>query len=114
MKKHIKIKSNDYWFKIVEFLQQNWALIEKNSESIECTVYFINDASGVFDRLQFPSEEDAINSLTNNNFLRYSDDAEAQKAMASPQPPFFETEHPRGPIYSSGEFWMQLSGNARD
>jgi len=26
--KPVEIRSRDYWFKIVEFLQQNWALID--------------------------------------------------------------------------------------
>jgi hypothetical protein len=32
----VKINSCDYWFKIVEFLQQNWALIDEteNGEHI--------------------------------------------------------------------------------
>ena len=48
----IEIQSRDYWFKIVECLQQNWALIDVNSDG-SCTVYFIEDLSGVFDSLGF-------------------------------------------------------------
>ncbi len=33
----VEIRSRDYWFKIVDFLQQNWALIDKTSEA--CTVF---------------------------------------------------------------------------
>ena len=28
--KVVEIRSRDYWFKIVEFLQQNWALIDED------------------------------------------------------------------------------------
>ncbi len=34
----VEIKSQDYWFKIVEFLQQNWALIDETAGG--CTVFF--------------------------------------------------------------------------
>ena len=44
--------SRDYWFKIVDFLQQNWALIDP--ASIGCRVWFLSDTSGVFDQLDFP------------------------------------------------------------
>ena len=54
MKQHMEIKSTDFWFKIIEFLQQNWALIEEQSDS-GCIVCFIHDASGVFDRMSFES-----------------------------------------------------------
>jgi hypothetical protein len=35
-----EIRSHDYWFKIVEFLQQNWALID------ECAGPGRNDCQG--------------------------------------------------------------------
>lgn len=105
MNKNIEISSTDYWFKVVEMLQQNWALIDKTPDSIDCTVYFIHDASGVFDQMRFNSEEDAHQSLTRNGFTRYADDSSAQKFIAPPLPPFTEAIHPNGPIYSSGRFW---------
>ena len=51
----IEIRSRDYWFKIVEFLQQNWALIDDAPGGRGCTVFFFGDTSGVFDRLSFSS-----------------------------------------------------------
>lgn len=30
----VPIISRDYWFKIVEFLQQNWALIDPNESGV--------------------------------------------------------------------------------
>ena len=101
----MEIKSKDYWFKVVEMLQQNWALIDKTDSSSGCIVYFVHDASGVFDRIQFSSEEEAFHALKRNGFARFSEDDEAHKLIAPPQPPFFETQHPNGPIYSSGRYW---------
>ena len=86
-------------------LQQNWALIDVLNESDECVVYFIHDASGVFDRIQFASPEEAITALKKNGFARFSEDNQAQKFIAPPQPPYHEAEHPNGPIYSSGRYW---------
>ncbi len=105
MKNIIEITSSDYWFKVVDMLQQNWALIDKLNESADCTVYFIHDASGVFDRIQFSSVEEAFQELTRNGFKRFSEDTQAQKIIAPPQPPFYEAQHPNGPIYSSGRYW---------
>jgi hypothetical protein len=101
----IEIMSGDYWFKVVEVLQQNWALIDKDSDSAACTVFFIHDRSGVFDRLRFSSVEEAFDALLRNGFVQFAEDQEAQKFIAPPMPPFFETKHPNGPIYSSGRFW---------
>lgn len=105
MEKIIEISSKDYWFKVVEMLQQNWALIDKLPDSIGCTVYFIHDASGVFDQMQFNSEEEAHQALTRNGFARFAEDLSAHKFIAPPLPPFTEANHPNGPIYSSGRFW---------
>ena len=42
----VPIASRDFWFKIVEFLQQNWALIDQSADAV--TVWFLNDGGGVF------------------------------------------------------------------
>ena len=100
----IDIKSADYWFKLVEMLQQNWALIECQREA-DCIVYFIHDESGVFDRMEFESRTLAEEALRRNGFKRFLDDPVAHTFIRPPSAPFFETEHPNGPIYSSGRFW---------
>ena len=99
----VNIHSREFWFKIVEFLQQNWALIEPEHESV--TVFFINDASGVFDRMLFSSQKKAEEALRRNGFKEYAMDVESQEFIKPPEPPFFESNHPNGPIYSSGRFW---------
>lgn len=101
----IEINNRDYWFKVVDFLQQNWALIELSDDDSTATVVFINDASGVFDRMSFTTISEAKEGLLKNGFKLLSEDLEAQKFIAAPEVPFKETHHPNGPIYSSGKFW---------
>lgn len=102
----IVIKSRDYWFKVVEFLQQNWSLIDAlDNNDIVC--YFISDTSGVFDKMNFPSETEAKEGLIRNGFRRYSEDLESQKFISQPDPPFYQATHPNGLIYSSGRFWRK-------
>lgn len=99
----VEIQSRDYWFKIVEFLQQNWALIDETTEG--CTVFFFGDTSGVFDKLAFSTVAEAETALRRNGFARFSEDKKAHGFIAMPQQPFHERPHPNGPIYSSGRFW---------
>ncbi len=103
---NVEISSRDYWFKVVEFLQQNWALIDSNSDE-SCTVFFISDSSGVFDRLSFPSENEAKKALNRNGFARFADNKKAQNFISAPKPPFKEHHHLNGLIYSSGRFWKK-------
>lgn len=103
-KESIEINSRDYWFKIVEFLQQNWALIDKTDDT-RTTVWFFGDTAGVFDVLYFPSLSEAEDALLRNDFKRFDEDKRAQEFIAKPQPPFRWREHPNGRIYSSGRFW---------
>lgn len=104
MEENYNITNTDYWFKVVEFLQQNWAVIEPK-EGNTCIVYFFGDTAGVFDQLEFASQNDAEEALERNGFKKYSDDAKAQEFIAKPEPPFREQPHPNGPIYSSGRYW---------
>ena len=110
---HVGIRSRDYWFKIVEFLQQNWALIDEDAAAGTCTVYFLSDTSGVFDRLSFPSVRSAEYELGANGFRRYRLDRKAQSIIRPPDPPFVESVHPLGPIYSSGRFWKRRRKSAQ-
>jgi hypothetical protein len=104
MKQEIDITSHDYWFKVVDMLQQNWALIEPVSP--ECyRVFFISDTSGVFDELEFSDLAAAEAALRRNGFFRLEEDIEAQQFLTRPLPPFHRRPHPNGPIYSSGRYW---------
>jgi hypothetical protein len=104
VKTSVKIDNRDFWFKIVDFLQQNWALIDEQNDG-KVKVFFISDASGVFDTMNFENEQDAKMGLTRNGFKRFADDIESQKFLSPPEAPYFFTSHPNGPIYSSGRFW---------
>jgi hypothetical protein len=101
----VPILSQDYWFKIVDMLQQNWALVDPVPDGNGVVVHFVDDRSRVFDRLTFPNAAEAQEALRRNGFERLSEDLEAQSSLAPPLPPFFEGRHPNGPIYSSGMFW---------
>lgn len=97
----VEIKSRDYWFKVVEMLQQNWALIDRTEDG-RAVVYFVHDDSYVFDRMSFESVDAAASALLYNGFSRFAADRDAYKIMAPPKPPF---SHSNSPIYSSGRFW---------
>jgi hypothetical protein len=103
MNELVNIQSNDYWFKVVEMLQQNWALIESTASGV--TVYFIHDASGVFDQMPFASADTAAAALRLNGFRRFVNDPKEASFLRPPPPPFRRRPHPNGPIYSSGRFW---------
>jgi hypothetical protein len=99
----VEIDSRDYWFKIVEFLQQNWALIDPRKSGV--VVWFLGDTSGVFDEMTFPTQAEAVKALERNGFRRYADDPKSQEFIAKPEPPCHRRTHPNGRIYSSGRFW---------
>ena len=109
MSENVPIQSRDYWFKVVEMLQQNWALIETTSQGV--TVVFVTDASGVFDEMTFESSSSAEAALRLNGFGRFEEDQRAASFLRCPQPPFTRQPHPNGPIYSSGRFWKTAGLN---
>ncbi|WP_213189002.1 hypothetical protein [Cloacibacterium caeni] len=99
--KNIELNSETFWVKIVDFLQQNWALIEMIDDKV--IVYFIQDASMVFDKIEFKTIEDAEKGLLKNGFKLYLDNNENfQDFIVPPKKPYGES--PR-PIYSSGQYW---------
>jgi hypothetical protein len=104
MNQCIAIRSSDFWVKIVEMLQQNWAVIEVG-EMDAVRVYFVNDVGGVFDEIAFPSERTAVEALARNGFRRFAEQGDLRSFLRPPSPPFHRTAHPNGPIYSSGRFW---------
>lgn len=105
MDESIEIQSQDYWFKVVEMLQQNWALIEMLPDA-KYKIFFISDTSGIFDEIVYSSMDEATTALIRNGFMRYPDESEAKKFIHPPEPPFYYWDHPNGPIYSSGRFWQ--------
>ena len=101
--KGFSIQSDDYWFKVIEMLQHNWALIEPSTNGVR--VYFVSDTSEVFDEMAFDSTERAEAALLLNGFRRFAADKQPASFLRCPQPPFQVCPHPNGPIYSSGRFW---------
>ena len=101
----VDIQSRDYWFKVVEMLQQNWALIDRVADSTKVCIFFFGDTGGVFDRLSFATCQEAKCALRRNGFRRYEEDIEAEKFLFRPSPPFRGQPHPNGPIYLSSRFW---------
>lgn len=102
----IEIESRDYWVKVVGMLEQNWALIETgDGPSASVRVFFVGDTGGIFDEMDFSSSEEATRALRNNGFSRYAEDSRLQSFTVPPPPPFRRSQHPNGPIYSSGRYW---------
>lgn len=97
------ITSKDYWFKVVDFLQQNWAVIEKVESGFR--VYFFDDSAGIFDQLDFQIFTDAAQALIRNGFEQYDQAVDAQQFIGKPLDPFRRVKHWNGAIYSSGRFW---------
>jgi hypothetical protein len=100
----VSIQSRDFWVKVVEMLQQNWALIEPEGSKV--TIYFLHDLGGVFDEIPYESLPEAQTALCINGFRRYDADPSFSKIFAPPKPPFRRGKHPNGRIYSSGRFWV--------
>lgn len=93
----------DWWVKVVEFLQQNWALpvpIERGY-----ALLFIGDDARVFDRLDFADESSMLEALQRNGFEEFAKTPELQEFLCPPGPPISTRRHPNGLIYSSGRFW---------
>lgn len=98
--KHI---ANDPWFKIVEFLQQTWAVLIEQDDTV--LVVFYGDTCGVFDQISFDDQQTGEAALRRNGFSKYKDDPKAQEFIALPDDEFHVFHHPNGFIYSSGKYW---------
>jgi hypothetical protein len=99
----IEISNEDFWYKVVEFLQQNWAVIEPEDNGFK--VFFFDDAGGIFDVIKLDSLEDAKTALKKNGFANYNEDQESHDFIAKPKVPLRGGAHLVNPIYSSGRFW---------
>jgi hypothetical protein len=106
MSDEIPIESRDYWLKVIEMLQQNWALIDGSNGVV--TVFFVSDTGGVFDEIPFDFIDAAKASLSENGFQRFVDDLKAASFLSPPNLPFTLQPRPDGPIYSSGRLLKGL------
>lgn len=107
----INIRSRDYWIKVVDFLQCNWALVDEDANS-GATIFFMHELSGVFDTLTYPTKPEAELALRRNGFERIEESPYEDWRLAAPKPPFKPDQHPNGRIYSSGRFWRGLPSTA--
>jgi hypothetical protein len=105
----IGIQGKEFFFKIVDFLQVNWALIDEHDDG-SARVWFIHDASGVFDDMDFESLEAAVDGLVDNGFDLYNAVTEIHEHIKPPLAPFRQGTHANGRIYSSGRFWKTARG----
>ena len=87
MNEPVAIQSADFWVKVVVMLQQNWALIEAEEKG-DVRVYFVTDASGVFDEIAFSSASAAREALGRNGFKRFAENADLQTFLHPPSAPF--------------------------
>ena len=101
---NVVIHNADYWVKLVDFLQQNWALIDEEIDG-RARIYFISDRSGVFDELFLSSVAEARDAMIRNGFQEFFDSEDLKSFLNPPLAPFHRTPHPNGPVYSSGRFW---------
>ena len=98
MNEPVAIQSADFWVKVVVMLQQNWALIEAEEKG-DVRVYFVTDASGVFDEIAFSSASAAREALGRNGFKRF--------ARMPIYRPFCTRRQRRSAVdYSPGHFWQ--------
>lgn len=92
------------WFKVADFLQQNWAVLIEQDDSVLAVFY--GDTCGVFDEIVFDGTETAEAALRRNGFRKYKEDHNAQEFIGIPRGDFHERPHPNGRIYSSGRYWI--------
>ncbi|MEO3473025.1 hypothetical protein AAFN86_14240 [Roseomonas sp. CAU 1739] len=101
----IPIASDDFWVKIIDMLQQNWALVETGDQGA-AVIHFIGDTGGVFDALSMGSQSEAEAALRRNGFMRLASSERLKSHLSPPKPPYVARPHPNGPIYSSGRYWI--------
>ena len=79
------------WVKVVGFLEHNWAVEDSGSAA---RVWFIDDASGVFDQVELSSRSNAESALMRNGFRPKRSDARFE--AIAPRPPLKSSRHPNG------------------
>ena len=99
----LDVETSSFWFKIVDFLQHNWAVILPREAGVE--VVFFGDTSYIFDRMVFAEPEGAAKALRRNGFALFDHDKEAQSFITKPAALLKDERMYHRPIYSSGEFW---------
>jgi hypothetical protein len=102
--------TGELWFKVVEFLQQNWAVVRPDVNSGGTRIWFVNDGFGVFDYIDCESPAAARRALRLNGFGLYEDqedrwvESEIPEHRTADKTPKL-TWAPRQ-IYSSRKHWI--------
>ena len=97
--------ASDPWFKVVDCLQQNWAVIIERAN--DALVVFYGDGCGVFDEISYIDTRNAETALLLNGFNKYnSQPAQTHDVVPKPDGIFRYSPHPNGRIYSEGRFWV--------
>jgi hypothetical protein len=99
----VLIISRDFWFKIVDFLQQSWALIDEGADAV--TVWFLDDGGGVSTGFHFPRNWRQSVPFAATAFAASRLIGGLKHFIATPRTPFHNRPNPNGPIYSSGRYW---------
>lgn len=116
-----KIKSRDWWIKVLGMLQHNWALIEEGTSG-SATVYFFHDGEvgmgcygytraqlkgryAIVDSLNFESVHLAKEALSRNGF-RLLGDGELLGSDLKPQGNFFDVRAMEEGVYSRQSHWI--------
>lgn len=115
-----KIKSREWWIKVLGMLQHNWALIEKGGDG-SATAYFFHDGEvgmgcygysraqlkgryAIVDSLAFESVQLAKDALSRNGFRLHGDD-ERLGSDVKPRGNFFDVRAMEEGIYSRQGNW---------
>jgi TFIIF-interacting CTD phosphatase-like protein len=106
----LEINNKDYLYKIIGFLQTNWAFVQpENSDTGGCIVKFVNNRSELMDELKFDSKDEAYSALKKNGFMgddEYLNKYRSNESMKKPLPPYTDnTKYESNRIYSSGRYW---------
>jgi len=116
-----KIKSRDWWIKVLGMLQHNWALIDDGPDS-GATVYFFHDGEvgmgcygysraqlkgryAIVDSLDFESVQLAKEALARNGFRLHGDD-ERLGSDVKPCGNFYDVRGFEEGVYSSQGHWI--------
>ena len=116
-----RIKSTDWWVKVLGMLQHNWALIETKEKGV--TIYFFHDLGttigsmgpcklsqlrgrcAIIDSLDFESNEAAMEALDANGFNRLVDYPGPWDGL-QPHGNFYDARDYQAGIYSKGDYWI--------
>ena len=95
---------DDWYVKLVEMLQQNWAIIKLGAKT---QIIFVNDPGDVFDIIEVKDQETAHDKLMQNGFRKFSSPSWKRPLDEILTPPFKVVDTgERRKIYSSGEYWV--------